>query len=452
MARAVLSTPPSMPRRHPGVGNSFSDRPTRDRLYALRRLSVLSRLSGRLAELDDVAELTSVVHTSLHHLFEGACRVELYLAHPLTQELVASIDAPRGRALLGILRADSDQIVAARPRADRAAGRFPHLAVPRLVPADRSPRRAAILSAPLLDRGKLLGLIALEANERHPDFTYPDLDALVGVAGMVTMSLQRLRTGVELEVHKIYERDLEAAREIQRQFLPALPADLNGFQLAAEYRPAYVVGGDFYDVVPFGAGGVTAIVGDVSGKGVAAALVMSRVSSEFRRLAQAGLSPSDLLARLNGSTLGQWPEDTFVTAVCVRLDIHARSLVVANAGHVLPIVRRQTGQVRPLGREASAPLGMLEHERYVDEEYELRGGDCLMLMTDGVVEALDCDTDARRMWRVCSLMGQAPPDPFAINRRLLAEVDRPRPAGRRADDVTLLTLKASDRMRSIVMA
>jgi serine phosphatase RsbU (regulator of sigma subunit) len=438
--------------RTSGVGEAFPGRPTRDRLYALRRLSVLSRLSGSLAELEEIHALVSTVHTSLQHLFQDACRVELFLTHPNTGELLPTVDRERGHHLLHQVRAEKDQIVAARPRADRAiaAGRFPHLAVPRLIPGNLSRRGSCLLSAPLLNRGKLLGLLVLEGDPRHPELGYPDLDALVGVAGMVTMALQRLRTAAEHEAHQIHERDLEAAREIQRQFLPALPPEVNGFQIAAEYRPAYVVGGDFYDVVPCGTGSVTAIIGDVSGKGVAAALVMSRVSSEFRRLAQAGLHPADLLAKLNGSTLGQWPDDTFVTAACTRFDATTRRMVVANAGHVLPIVRRQSGQIRPLGHEASAPLGMLANERYVDEEYDLGAGDCLLLMTDGVIEALDCDGDPRRMWRVCSLMSQGALDPVSINQRILAEIDRPRRGGRRADDVTLLTVRASDKIRSIV--
>jgi sigma-B regulation protein RsbU (phosphoserine phosphatase) len=415
----------------------LGQRPTPDRLCALRRLSTLSRISGRFADVDDAADLVPMVQSILQRLFEGACRVEIFLTHASSLDLIPSVDPPLGRTLLGILRAESDR----------------NLDAPHLVRAERSPRRASLLSTPLLHRGKPVGLIVVEAGLPNTDFTYPDLDALVSVAAMVTMSLARLRTSAERETQKIYERDLEAARDIQRQFLPSLPSELNGFRIAAEYRPAYVVGGDFYDVVPCGPGAVTAIIGDVSGKGVAAALVMARVSSEFRRLAQTSLSPSDLLAKLNESTLGQWRDDTFITAACVRFDVPGQHLLCANAGHVLPVLRRQSGRVAPIGHDASAPLGVFPGERYRNEEVPLHHGDTLLLMTDGVLEALDCDGDPRRMWRVCSLMAQAPLEPAAIQRRLLAEVDRPRQAERRADDVTLLTVKAVDgRLRSIVVA
>src|SRR5205085_124251 len=107
------------------------------------------------------------------------------------------------------------------------------------------------------------------------------------------------------------ERDLETARRIQRSFLPSLPDAVGGFRIAAEYRPAFDVGGDFYDVCSRRPGHLTTVIGDVSGKGVSAALFMSRVSSEVRRLAPTLRSPQKLLEELN-RRFGDDGDDTFV--------------------------------------------------------------------------------------------------------------------------------------------
>src|SRR5258706_2315111 len=150
------------------------------------------------------------------------------------------------------------------------------------------------------------------------------------------------------------QRDLEAARRIQRSFLPSLPPTVGGFRVAAEYRPAFDVGGDFYDVCSRRAGHLRAVIGDVSGKGVSAALFMSRVSSEVRRLAPAVNSPRRLLEELN-RRFGDDGDDTFVTAASVELDAASRRIIIANAGHVVPLVRRASGSVLPLGGRVSGP-------------------------------------------------------------------------------------------------
>jgi serine phosphatase RsbU (regulator of sigma subunit) len=318
---------------------------------------------------------------------------------------------------------------------------LPYLVVPHLLSSDRAAGKGALASVPLLQQTTFLGLLLVELGPAAGDFTVPDLDEISAVGAQASLVLERMRADAAARHRQRLARDMDLAREIQRRFLPSLANQVQGFRVAAEYRPAFEVGGDFYDVVPAGNGRIIAVVGDVSGKGVPAALTMSRVSSDFRRLARTGLSAGSLLAQLNQLVCEHTTEEVFVTAVCLCLDARAGRLEIANAGHVLPLLRRKIGVVEKLGEASGLPLGMLPGQSYEQQEVPLSTGDIVLLMTDGVVEALDSDADRLGGSALADLVATAPPDILEINRRILDEIagsnqDRP------ADDVTLLTVEA----------
>jgi serine phosphatase RsbU (regulator of sigma subunit) len=185
-----------------------------------------------------------------------------------------------------------------------------------------------------------------------------------------------------------------------------------------------------------------AIIGDVAGKGVSGALMMSRISSEIRRLvATPGISPSQMLTTLNDSFAALNLDDAFITAACAKLDLNTRRLTVANAGHVLPLVRRASGAVLPLGRASGPPVGMLPSQTYSDDVFPLAMGDIVLLMTDGVLEALHREDDQLGMWTVIELLSKAPRDIQEINRRIVSAVQARMHDGVK-DDLTLLALEA----------
>src|SRR5262249_55434471 len=311
---------------------------------SVRRLDLLSGVSGQLALAQSESELPARVEAGLRVLFESAHEVTLLLADRSGRELLPASDGGPAPGALAALCRGIAAIPAGLRTVTRTTPLLPYLMVPALVAPDFECGRGAMMSAPLLDQMRLLGLLILEGDPAAPDFTLGDLDALSAVAAQIALVMQRLRAERRATEQRRFERDLGIARQIQRRFLPALAPRVGGFRVAAEYRPAFEVGGDFYDLVPTGDAQATAVIGDVSGKGMAAALVMARVSSEFRRLARGECPPEALLGQLNAAMCEQSPDDSFVTAACLQLDAARRTVRVANAGHVLPLLRRAGGE------------------------------------------------------------------------------------------------------------
>jgi sigma-B regulation protein RsbU (phosphoserine phosphatase) len=397
-----------------------------------RRMAALSRIASRLPVVKSEPELLAVVVDSLLSYFDHGRFVEVFVADADWQESRLYCKE-RGRELQTTYCGGIDAL----PEAYRA-----EFALPRIIAGDS--KRGAMMSAPVLEGVNLLGLLVVESEAATPDFSESDHDALAGVAAQVSMAIQQLRLQSRRVTSQKIQRDLEAAQRIQRSFLPLIDPSVNGFRVATEYRPAYAVGGDFYDVITTGPGQLMAVIGDVAGKGVAGALMMSRVSSEIRRLVgKTTVQPSEILTTLNESFAALGVDDSFITAACVKLDNRTRQLTVGNAGHVLPLVRRASGAVLPLGRASGPPVGMMPAQAYSDDVFQLNVGDIVLLMTDGVLDALHRDDDQLGLWTVIDLLAQAPRDLAEINRRIVDAVDE-RTGGARIDDLTLLAIEVRE--------
>jgi len=305
-------------------------------------------------------------------------------------------------------------------------------------PALHGVRRGSLMSAPLLDSSTIIGLVIVEAAPAAEDFTAFDLDVLEGIAALFSLALQRLRAKETEYVQARIELDMKTARKVQRRFMSdSLPAAI-GVTATAEYLPCFDVGGDFYDLAYLGDGQVAAVIGDVSGKGVSAALVMSHVAANFRRALRTPAAPSRILKDVNHD-IADDESESFVTASCIRIDASQRRLTVANAGHIPLTVRRATGEVFTFGSPSGTPLGMMPCD-YLDEELSLQPMDIVLLMTDGLVEALDRPSDRMGMQLLLGVVKYAPHDPKMISSRILAAVNKMK-GTKLLDDVTLVALQ-----------
>lgn len=406
---------------------------------AWKRLEVLSQIPSQIVGVLDERELRDRLGESLAKLFDGLLRFELFVTETTSATLIPTGDLRRGLSFLSSLTARLESLSPSDRLQLGASGVIPFLKRSGMLSS--TDRHGAMMAAPLLSAAgrSAVGFILVEADRRSPDFIGADVDALAAIAAQFSMALQRLRAEARGATHTRIQRDLELASEIQRFFLPAPPPAESGFKVVAEYSPAYDVGGDFYDLVPGARGEMTVVIGDVSGKGMPAALLMSRISSEFRRIAETSSSPREILAELNRSMMQRPVGDSFVTAACLRLSARHGTLTVANAGHMLPIVRRANGSVIAFGQPSGTPLGMLAAERYEDDEIAMKRGDMVFLMTDGLAEALDSQDDRLGTRHLLHIIKQGPHDLSVISDRILEAADQGR-ADRAGDDVTLVAI------------
>jgi serine phosphatase RsbU (regulator of sigma subunit) len=178
--------------------------------------------------------------------------------------------------------------------------------------------------------------------------------------------------------------ELEAAREIQQRLVPASLPALAGYKLEAAYRPAEEVGGDFYQVLSQSDGSALVVVGDVSGKGLKAAMTGALAIGALRTLAAENLGPAALLSRLNRQ-IRDTQDSGFITCLCTRIGPEG-AVTVANAGHLSPYRR---GEEIPI--DSGLPLGIDAGIEYAETQFRLEPGDTLTLISDGVVEAMNSE-------------------------------------------------------------
>ena len=194
----------------------------------------------------------------------------------------------------------------------------------------------------------------------------------------------------EIRARERVEQDLRVARSIQQASLPKEVPELEGWRIATYYQPAREVGGDFYDLFELEEGRVGVVVGDATGKGMPAALVVSAASSMLRAVAQAfhSSSPGEVLSRVNETLVARIPSNMFVTCFYTILDPESGLLSYANAGHDLPYMCHSDGDAEEL-RARGMPLGLMLGMVYEEVEVSLREGKSVLFYSDGLVEAHD---------------------------------------------------------------
>jgi sigma-B regulation protein RsbU (phosphoserine phosphatase) len=189
----------------------------------------------------------------------------------------------------------------------------------------------------------------------------------------------------ERQQREAMSREAQEARAIQQALLPKSSPYIPGFSVSGLSVPASAVGGDWYDFIPFPDGRLGIVLADVSGKGTAAALLMSATRGVFRSLAEACCTPGEVLTRLNSLLVEDFPAGKFVTMVYAVLDPASRTLTFANAGHLHPLLIDETG-ARFLDVERGVPLGLASGD-YSETQVSLSEGSRLVFYSDGITEA-----------------------------------------------------------------
>jgi serine phosphatase RsbU (regulator of sigma subunit) len=238
------------------------------------------------------------------------------------------------------------------------------------------------------------------------------------------------------------EQELRVARLIQQTLLPKSAPELGGYQIAAYYRPAREVGGDFYDFLELEDGRLGLVVGDVSGKGIPAALVMANTRSVLRTIAQGGgIAPGEVLAEANEILYPDIPSNMFVTCFYGVLDPSSDTFTYANSGHDLPYLHRK-GEAEEL-RARGMPLGLMSSMGYEEMELVLEPGDRVLFYSDGLVEAHDPEGEMFGFPRLRALVAEHAEE-RSLGDFLLEELYSFVGEGwEQEDDITLVTLRCS---------
>lgn len=313
----------------------------------------------------------------------------------------------------------------------------------------------SIMCAPLWDQQRRpVGVLQVDTRDHRKWFKMGDLDFLVAVAGTISMAVENARLH-EIEVqHKLMAQELRDAWTVQRSFIPDQCPTVPGYELWHDYEPARIVGGDYFDYLPLRgacspnsrspANRWAIALGDVSGKGMPAALLMARISTEVRLLLQVEPEPARLVGLLNQSLCDKEVEARFVTFLLLLLDVRRHQLTVINAGHMAPIIRRAGGRIDVIGQDQSGPpLGVVEDQAYETVTTKIASGDVVVVYTDGVNEAVSPIGEQFGVGRLERCLANAPLGASVVGQAIRDAV-RTFTVGRdQFDDITLICLGRS---------
>jgi phosphoserine phosphatase RsbU/P len=302
----------------------------------------------------------------------------------------------------------------------------------------------SVMCVPLLTPdNKALGIIQLDTSDRR-QFNEDDLDVLAAVASQAAISIQNASMLESLLVRERLNRDLKLAEQVQKKFLPHGVPTVPGYEFFAHYQPTYEVGGDYYDFVPLPGDRMAIAVGDVAGKGVAAALMMAKFSGDTRSSMLTENAPAPTANRLNGLLCAAGIEDKFITLGLCVLDARARTLTLTSAGHTPVIIRRADGRAEEVGQDVSGlPLGIMEDSEYEQTEVQLNPGDVVVIYSDGVTDARspgDELYDSQSNHRLLKRVAQSSGGPGDIGRSILQDIREFSAGHSQADDITLVCL------------
>src|SRR2546429_841767 len=295
---------------------------------------------------------------------------------------------------------------------------------PRYLHCDSGVVARSELVVPLLLCDRLIGVLDLESSEPHA-FTLEHERMLSTLGSYVAIALENARLYQEArESERRLRSELDTAREIQRQLLPTGAREVPGLDLAAGYVPARELGGDFYDFLPYGQGRLGFMLGDVSGKGTAAALYGSLAIGTVREIVvDHACEPACMLALLNQRLLGARLDSRFIAMLFAVYDASTRKLTLANAGGPYPLLVRN-GQVRAIRLEG-VPLGLIPDTQYDETTIDLYPGDVVLFASDGILESENTVQEEFGPERLTALLSAISQRDSArdISERILAATD-----------------------------
>ncbi|MHC4403021.1 MAG: SpoIIE family protein phosphatase [Planctomycetota bacterium] len=284
----------------------------------------------------------------------------------------------------------------------------------------------SMMCAPLVGKdGEALGVIQIDTMDQRQRFTQDDLEVLASVACQAAVAVENAQLHEIAVEEAALRRELTVAHRVQQGFLPPGPPEIDAYEFFDFYEPAQELGGDYFDYIHLPGGRLAVALADVSGKGIAAALLMAKLSTEVRYSLVREPTLASAVCRLNQVFCESRWEDRFVTLVVAVLDPARHEACVANAGHLPPLMRQASGAVESIGRVASGlPLGIDGDVDYKQVSVPLAPGDSLTLYTDGISEAMNVARDVYGSKRLEAQLASSVTGVKALGQQILDDVRR----------------------------
>jgi len=299
------------------------------------------------------------------------------------------------------------------------------------------------MAVPIVSQKRMIGVFSLESDEPNA-YGEDDLDLLEAFASSAAISLERARQHEEILEKRKLEEELSIAKRIQQSFLPRKKPQLYGFDISGVNIPSEEVGGDYYDFIPIVENQMGIAIGDVSGKGIPAALIMASFRASLIAEIRNNYAIRSIMFKVNNLLFESTASDIYVTAVYGVLDTKNRILTFANAGHNAPILRHASGEMEYL-TEGGVALGMFENLKYEERPLGLSPGDIIVFYTDGVTEAKNEKEEefgTRRLKQVINDSHQL--NASQIQENIYRAVKDFTGSLHQADDLTMIVIKVGD--------
>jgi len=290
--------------------------------------------------------------------------------------------------------------------------------------------------------GRLLAVIQVDSRDIRAGFDAEDLDVLAGIAGWAAHAIEQALAHDQRVEREHLDRDLALAHRVQQGLLPNTPAELQGYEIFDFYEAARQVGGDFFGYVPLSGDRLAVVLADVSGKGVAAALLMAALSADIRYCLASEPDLGRAVSRINESFLrGGW-EDRFATLVVAVLAADSSTVTICNAGHLPVFLREPDGSVRQRATDLGGlPLGIATGHGFRSCTLELAAGASFVLCTDGVTEAMNHEGQCYGFERLESILAGPAGTAADLGQRILADIDRHTAGAPAGDDICLVCVR-----------
>lgn len=297
----------------------------------------------------------------------------------------------------------------------------------------------SMMCVPLIDsEGEALGVIQIDTLNQRSRFTNDDLEVLAAVASQASVAVDNAQMHDQMVAQRAVQRDLELATRMQRALLPSSPPEADGYGFFDYYDSARQVGGDYYDYITLPGGRFAVILGDVAGKGVAAAIIMAKLSSDVRFALATEPDLASAVNYVNRAFSEQGLDDRFVTMIFTIVDPATNEVQLANAGHMPPMLRHADGSVDEIHEEIiGLPIGVVDDFEFESARFTLEAGESLTIFTDGFSEAMNADKDLYGIERLLEQVGQPTKSVAELGKHVLDDVRKFVDGFAQSDDMCL---------------